>query len=61
MSCSAEIDLLPAAVCSTGLLLVRYYGEHSSMYVRQEDCELPPADESEHLAQLKAVARQQNK
>ncbi|KAL4853371.1 Cytochrome P450 97B2 [Chlorella vulgaris] len=44
-----------------GLLLVRYYGEHSSMYVREEDCELPPADESEHLAQLKAVARQQNK
>lgn len=43
------------------MLLVRFYGEHSNMWVRQEDCELPPADEGEHLRQLRAVGRAQNK
>ncbi|KAL4440210.1 hypothetical protein ABPG75_003211 [Micractinium tetrahymenae] len=44
-----------------GMLLVRFYGEHSNMWVRPEDCELPPADEGEHLRQLRSVGRAQNK
>ena len=31
------------------------------MWVRPEDLELPPEDEAELEAQLRAVARQQNK
>lgn len=45
----------------SGAVLINYYGEHSKMWVRPEDIELPPADESEHLRQLKQVGRQQNK
>ncbi|PSC73461.1 DNA N-6-adenine-methyltransferase (Dam) [Micractinium conductrix] len=44
-----------------GMLLVRYYGEHSNMWVRTEDCEVPPTDESEHVRQLRSVGRAQNK
>jgi hypothetical protein len=40
---------------------VRYYGEHSNQWVREEEVEAPPADEEEHLRQLRAAARQQNK
>ncbi|EFN52905.1 hypothetical protein CHLNCDRAFT_138470 [Chlorella variabilis] len=43
------------------MLLVRFYGEHSNMWVREEDCELPPPDEGEHLCQLRAAGRQHNK
>ncbi|PRW39133.1 cytochrome P450 chloroplastic isoform C [Chlorella sorokiniana] len=47
-----------------GMLLVRFYGEHSNMWVKPEEVELPPedpADEEEYVRQLKAVGRQQNK
>ena len=44
-----------------GLVLIRFYGEHSHAWVRREDCELPPADEAEHLRQLRAAGRQHNK
>lgn len=40
---------------------MRFYGEHSSMWVRQDEVELPPEDEEEHLRHLRTVGRQQNK
>ncbi len=51
----------PSPPFHSGMLLVRFYGEHSNMWVRPEDCELPPGDEGEHLRQLRSVGRAQNK
>jgi hypothetical protein len=50
----------PPPPAPPGLLLVRYYGQHSCMWVREEECELPPPDEGEHLRQLRAAGRQQH-
>lgn len=44
-----------------GLVLVRFYGEHSSMWVRPEDCELSPDEQGELVRQLKAWGRQEHK
>ncbi|GAB4820518.1 hypothetical protein N2152v2_007564 [Parachlorella kessleri] len=44
-----------------GLVCVRYYGEHSTMWVRDEDLEPPPEDESELQRQFKNWGRQRNK
>ncbi len=50
------LALLPA-----GMVCVRFYGEHSTMWVREEDCEAPPEDEGELQRQLKNWGRQRNK
>ena len=45
-----------------GLVLVRFYGEHSTMWVKESDCELPAdVDEAELERQFRAWARAHNK
>lgn len=46
---------------SAGLVVVRFYGEHSNMWVREEDCEQPPEDETDLVRQFKSWGRQHNK